>query len=271
MVRVGFVAGFAIAIAAAGCSLIVDTSGLVGVAGDDAASDRAAPNEAGAVDAADASDDAASPSDAARTCDATFCDDFDDGPLGATWTKTNLAGGGTLDLATPAQSLPNALRARFYGVSSPDDRYAMLEKDLGMGKAVRCDFAMQVTKRPNKDIDDVFRIRTRGPGLNDYLLWFVVSTAGGALADDIAYPDGGCACPQRYDAFPNLPQGTWVHVTVETDFSRATVKIDGQTVVDDTFGPLVPTEPIVVGLGGRAFSSITGDVLFDDFSCTITR
>jgi hypothetical protein len=268
--RFAGVVGFAIAMAAAGCSLLVDTSGLGGTtAADDAANDHAAPNDGGALDAGDA--DASSSSDSARTCDATFCDDFDDGPLGAKWTKSMLTGGGTLALDTPALSLPNALRAQFHGVSSPTDRYAMLEQDLGLGRAVRCDFAMNVTHRPNKDLNDVFRIRTRAPGIDDYLLYFAVATAGGALADDIAYPDGGCACPQRYESFPVLPEGTWVHVTVQTDFTTAQVTIDGQLVVDKSFGPLVPNEPIVVGLGGRAFSSIISDTLFDDFSCTVTR
>ena len=266
--RASGVVGFAITTAAAGCSLLVDTSGLSGSAAEDAASDRAVPNEGGALDAGA---EATSSSDAGRTCDATFCDDFDDGPLGAKWTKTTLAGGGTLELATPARSLPNALRAQFHGVSSPQDRYAMLEQDLGLGKSVRCDFSIYVASRPNMDLDDVFRIRTRGPGVGDFLLYFAVSTGGGSLADDIAYPDGGCACPQKYVPFTQLPVSSWAHVTVETNFSTATVTVDGTMVVSDTFGPIVPNEPIVVGLGGRAFSSITSDVLFDDFSCTITR
>jgi hypothetical protein len=140
-----------------------------------------------------------------------------------------------------------------------------------MGKAVRCDFDVYVAHRPNMDLHDAFRIRTRGPGIGDYILYLAVSTGGGSLADDIAYSDGGCSCPQKYAPFPDLQEATWAHVTVETDFSTAKVSIDGVVVVHDTFGPLVPTDPIVVGLGGRAFSSITSDVLFDDFSCTITR
>lgn len=181
-----------------------------------------------------------------------------------------LAGGGTLELGLPAKSMPNGLRAKFYGVTSPADRYALLEKDLGVGKSVRCDFDIYVNQRPNMDVVDVFRIRTRGPGVGDYILYLAVTTGGGSLADDISYADASCACPQKYVPFTKLHVASWSHVTVETDFATAKVTVDGTVVVNDTFGPINPTDPIVVGLGGRAFSSITSDVSFDDFSCTLS-
>jgi hypothetical protein len=266
---------FACALAAGatpfGCSLVVDTSGLTSVATEDAAGDRASGTDGGADGASlDALTDALT-ADGGTVCDATFCDDFDDGPVGAKWSRS-IVNQGAIDLSTKYTSAPSALRARFFGSQSTDDRYAMLERDLGTGTRVHCEFSMYVTARADKDVNDPFRIRTTAAGISDYLLYLVLPSTGGiALADDIHYADGGCACPQKFATFDPFPVGAWRRITVETDFTTATLSVDGAVVVTSTFGPIVPDGPIVVGLGGRAFSSITSDTLFDDFSCTITK
>ncbi len=254
-----------------GCSLLVDTSGLTSATTEDGAADRASATDGGAdVSSLDAATDALA-ADGGIVCDATFCDDFDDGPVGAKWSRA-IVNKGSIDLATKYTSAPSALRARFFGSDSTDDRYAMLERDLGTGTRVRCDFSMSVTARADRDVNDPFRIRTTAPGVSDYLLYLVLPAAGGiALADDIQYSDGGCACPQRLTSFDSFPIGAWRRITIETDFTTATLSVDGAVVVTNTFGPIVPNGPIVVGLGGRAFSSITSETLFDDFSCTITK
>jgi len=251
---------------AVGCSLLVDTEGLGGSptpdASGDATGDRTAQAESGA--------DTSAPIDAGKTCEATFCDDFDEGGIGARWTSKDIQNGGLLDLGTPAVSAPNALRTRFATSTAMTDRVALLERDLGMGTHLRCDFSMFLETRPSTSFVDLFRIRTTAPGVNEYNLFFGVNASTGAtFREDLYLTDGGCGCPRKEANPPTLLASRWVRVSVETDFATASLAYDGVVVSAGSFGGFAPGSNIFVALGTVAYQQQPSVVLFDDFSCTL--
>ena len=144
---------FVVAVAAGrGCSLLVSTSGF---------SDGATSSEAGAQDASapiDALSDAPAKTDAASVCDATFCDSFDDGPLGARWDSRDGPVAATLALVPAANSAPSALELDLAAgkPSSTVERRAFLTKLLGVkAGTVSCRFQVNLLLSP-------------GPGAGDF-------------------------------------------------------------------------------------------------------
>lgn len=119
---------------AAGCSLVVDTSGLSGggsAGGSDAATDTIATND-GALDGTAVDGGDAGAKGCGRYADATFCQDFDDAATALTtptWTASDVGEArGTITLvAEGASSAPNA--ARIALVSTVGDcNYLLLSK-----------------------------------------------------------------------------------------------------------------------------------------------
>jgi hypothetical protein len=254
---------------ACGCSLLVDTSGLgdppAGPAADDAASDIA-------TDGATSLDASASPdADAGNECKATFCDDFDRTPLGATWTSKLVTNGGVLELASPGRSPPNAFRARFSTSTSTDDRFAFLERELGAGSRLSCEFSMFLEVPPQKGgFIDVFRVHTTGPNVSEYLILLGIDGDGDAtLREDLFYGDGGCGCPRTQSSPASLGDPRWIRVGIETDFVTASVAFDGATVIAGKYGGFKPTSNISVAVGSLAYRQQESVVLIDDFSCTL--
>jgi hypothetical protein len=260
------VAAMVSTVCAAGCSLFIDTAGLEGELPPDASGDvqsERASSEGG---------DTSAPLDAGKVCDATFCDDFDDGGLGARWTSKAVDNGGVLELGTPARSTPNALRARFTTTTTaPGDRNALLERDLGAGTRLRCDFWMFVESPPTDGtFVDIFRVRTTAPGVDEYNLFFGVNGGPGAsFREDLFLTDGGCPCPRREASPPTFPLSRWVEVTVETDFATASLAYDGHVVAAGPFALFKPSSNVFVAVGTRAYGQQPSVVLFDDLSCTL--
>lgn len=257
--------------AAAACSALVDTSGLSGGPAD-AALEASSPGDAApdVVDVPDAAD-AADAADGGGICDASFCDDFDDGPLGARWTSMDIGTSGVLSLATPAVSAPNSLRAVLLDALTDDDAYAFVDKDLGPGKAVRCEFSVFLTTRPtDNNHTDLFRIRASGADVKDYQLWFGVTNIDATFREDVFFPDGGCDCPRQDVGPDSFPDARWVRVTVESNFKTATVRYDGTVVASGSLGGFIPTGRLSVALGVGGYAGHRTDVLFDDFVCTVT-
>lgn len=250
----------------AGCSLFVDTSDLAGDLAADASSDVQGERASGEGGDSSARVDA----DGGKACDATFCDDFDDGALGATWTSTTLTKSGVLELGATAHSAPNALRARFETSTPQGDRDAFLEKDLGRGTRLRCDFFVFVEVPPESDFVDIVRVRTTAAGVADYNLLFGVSPVGGAtFREDLFLTDGGCGCPRKEASPPAVPLSRWVAVTLETDFATASLSYDGRVVAAGPFAGFTPSSNVFVAIGTRAYKQQPSVVLFDDVSCSL--
>ena len=262
--------------ASAGCSLLVDTSGLF--------SDATMPsNEAAAADARPSSDadlgvdtavavDASAP-DARFVCSdaSTFCDTFDDGPLGARWDKQTMLAGGTLSLTPSAFSAPWALEldlpARTGGTT---ERAAVLSKTLlaSSAGAVSCRFQMNVTVAPTAPGDDfaVFLIEPL-PTPNDHIFEMKVSSGLLSASENFA-PDAGV---DMKNAFGVPKVGTWVLIELSLDLAAKTMtaSVDGAS---KTF----PVTDMTGTTSLRVSLAETGDsddahmaARFDDFECTV--
>jgi len=248
--------------------LLVDSSDLSGGAEDDAAlaEDREDPPEGSAGEGgADAGLDGAAD---ARVCDAGFCDDFDEGPLGARWSEVDTSGG-TASFGTPSLSPPNALRIVITD-AAVSRAQVLLQKELGIATKLRCAFGVYVVARPTNAFVDLFRVRTSGSGIVDYHVGLGVSAGeGGTFREDVFYPEGGCGCPRATQNPATFPTQRWVRVAVDMDFiaANATLSYDGAVVLNAPFGGFQPTSTIVVGLGGVNLRGSTADVLFDDLAC----
>src|SRR5678815_3397479 len=122
-----FLGGIGTGLACLACTLAIDTSGFVGDAdanGSDGAARDSSPD--GSVNFP-------------NTCDAAFCDDFDDGPLGARWSRQSVVGDASMALVPSERSLPNAL-----GFAANDEGEAWIERDLTTDRHLVCSFDLAV-------------------------------------------------------------------------------------------------------------------------------
>jgi hypothetical protein len=249
------------ALGSAACSLLVPLSSDELSRGGDA-------GVAVTIDGAptDASDAGKPPGDGApRSCDATFCDDFDNGPLGATWTATDTAKGGELTLVPQAFSPPNALRMFIPDTSGT--RTARLAKAFPTPKRVRCDVELFITKPPvaNQNVQVLgFNAPTDAEGF--YAVFLKIEDASGYLAEEVT------GSPDRVLDLPPFPVGSWVHFAMDVDLAASKVElIVGARSTAFTLVPVAlgPTLTVIVGepseSQGGAF-----EASFDDFSCNLT-
>lgn len=209
--------------------------------------------------------------DAPGSCDATFCDDFDKGPLGAAWTTVNGLDAGLMTLGQPAVSPPNALV-----ISQPDgggtqQKTPMLVKDLPKGSSLRCSFTVLGESLPpnSKSAGDVLSFLYAGNGtfVDDEILLSLDKTGLG-LREDVGLLDGGCDCPRFFAGPFPISTALFTRVALVTDFVTARILVNdvevashavtgaGATQVRVSFGYDRPAGP--------------SKVRFDDFACTVT-
>lgn len=211
-----------------------------------------------------------SPIDAgdASTCDATFCDDFDRGPLGATWTEVHGVDAGFLTLGAPAASPPNALL-----VTLPDGgagkREAMLIKDLPKGSSLRCSFSVLGEALPAANgAGDALIFYYGGSGaFVDTEVLMSMSKAGITVRQDVGRPDGGCDCPGFETALLPFATGIFTRLAMEIDFSTVRAFVNDVEVASHAIVGAGPS-PVRVSFGMDRPSTATR-VRFDDFTCVV--
>ena len=252
---------------AAGCTLLLaddlNTGGRAGPAVTTDASDAAGSDVADEQRATDAGRPETS-------CPGTFCDSFDDRPLGALWDEQTIVGG-TLDLVpTPFTSPPRSLRSVLpTGGTTP--WAAQLKKTLGSGSAIACAFDLQVVQAPTARHADVIRFSTTAPGVTAYALIVALENEDRALSirEDVHFEDGGCGCPRRRSDLPPL-SSDWHHVEVWTDFAMASLQIDGVERFRGAMGVITPGDVrISLGLFGYG-SALEPSAYYDGLVCTVT-
>jgi hypothetical protein len=254
-------------VVSSGCSLLLDTSSFTDGAGPPGGT--ADGGDAGIGLPADASTDSAAGD--ARQCDATFCDDFDQGALGSTWNRIELGGGGTIeDETTVLVSPPRAFRAKAPAAAQSSTAY--LERILPTGTGVRCSFSFRPNLSPagaDHHIDFAQLIAT-GPGVDGYVLLLSVRAPGTGIREDVTFVDGGCGCPRRQLVIPaTLPTSRWSTVTIDTNFIEVLVSVDGAPVSKERFIGFVPTT-LGLRLGLENRSNINADVQYDNLVCAVT-
>lgn len=164
----------------------------------------------------------------------TFCDDFDDGSLGATWDKPN-SSGGTLSQTTNAISPPYAFQAQVSGSGHP---YALLEKYLPASQHVHyeCDMIILGAQSSGMEVDYFdFGFAPAGYTYGNFNMERLddagdieqISKANGADAE--AYHDDSIG-----EAFTS-----WKHLVIDIDFAKDTftASVDGATIDAMTMTP----------------------------------
>jgi hypothetical protein len=218
--------------AAAGCSLLVDTSGFSGGAtadgADDAEADGAGADAGAGTPPGDAAADA--PMEAAPgVCDATFCDDFDQGPLGGKWDALNVSSEATPALTSNAVSPPAAFEVDLPArTSGGTERFAYLAKTLPTtARTLDCRFRLNVVVPPpgNGDVG-LFAIEPL-PASDNHFLEMKVVADGDLVVYENHKEDGGSI--EATDNFGMPAAGQWVLVRVSADFgaNTLTLSIDG--------------------------------------------
>lgn len=202
--------------------------------------------------------DAAAPADGAtggrRFCETqppsvTFCDDFDVGDLGATWSAVNRRGSiGTIDLDTAASfSPPRSLAAAKPASDGTTKVESWLAKQLSttaqgvvVGAEVRVDA-----------VGGGFNFLVVHQGNTDFVL-AVYDAHKNVLRQEVSLADGGGALAE--DAFKiAVSDGAWhrVEVTLSFDARTVVVTVDGGEALSVPFHASVVTsgDPLLVGVG----------------------
>jgi hypothetical protein len=261
------VRGWFLALALApSCSLLTDLGGLRdGDGGLDAASDVAADVMP------DAGSDAALGWCATKK-DASFCDDFDESPLGKLWTVTHADDGGALALDdAQSTSQPNALVVSSAGTSVN----AFLGYDhTGNVSSVSCELEVRpelVLATGGVWMLDVL-FHTNDSTLSYYEISFERTETGCVFYEEIDLSDGGYSAPQS--PAPLLPYGTWTHVAMDLDFPSATATLTYNGIKAMTAKLQHPPtaskdELVTVGIvGDYSPDGGTWALRFDDVACT---
>jgi hypothetical protein len=261
-----------------GCSLLVDQSGLTGGASDDASteSDGATPADAPGIDAYAPSDapiqdgagngeggDAGSLGCAAAGHD--FCDDFDNGALGATWTRF-LTQGGTMTLDPVALSPPFSLFLAGADAGGYSD--LQLFKDFVGTLGIRCSFDLRVDAYDsNVDLLHVdFKSKSGA-------YWVRLVVSGGDLNEYGQLPDGGTRVQHNYAV--NQPSvGAWsrveLNIQLAGDAGTVTLTVGGVPVTENLSPPADITGN-TVRLGAYGVNLDKWRAHFDNFSCDQQR
>lgn len=203
------------------------------------------------------------------SCEATFCDDFDFGPLGATWTDSRGLDAGRLSLGAPAISPPNAFVATL-PEDAGDGTESFLIKDLPKGSTLVCGVSIFVDVVPvtAKFVDILSFLHSGSGGFVDADLKVGLNQDGVTLREDVTQLDGGCSCPAFMTTAAPVPLGLFFRLELETDFSVARLSINGAVVASNAVASDPPTA-VRVSLGIHGYGNVGAQLRFDDFSCTV--
>jgi hypothetical protein len=206
--------------------------------------------------------------DAGGCPDGAFCDDFDEGELGARWNKVTNSKAYRLSLdPTAPLSPPNALRVALSADAGRGPIEGMLEKVVPVSKQLRCSFAVRMEHPLDATRNvDVFQIKVEAPEIQEYWL-----NLGGVkrlgLRDDVYFLDGGCDCPRaKSGELLALEPGVWKRIVVITDYTSVSLAADGNVIVKQDFTSLTPSR-VTVRLGLTSTAAADGDMSFDDLVC----
>ena len=203
-------------------------------------------------------------------CDATFCDDFDNGPLGAAWTEIHGADAGWLSLGAPSVSPPNALEIALPDAAS-GTRMAMLVRDLPKGSALRCSFSvLGEALSTSTNWADVLSFHFAGTGaFVDAEILLGMSQSGVTVREDVSYPDGGCGCPEFEGPPIAFSPTLFTKIAMTTDFSAVRLYVNDVLVDTHAVTGGAPAQ-VRVSFGMRQYGGTATRARFDDFACTVT-
>jgi len=205
--------------------------------------------------------------------DASFCDDFDHGLLGARWDGIG-GGGGRPSLDDDAAvSPPHSVVVTSVTPDAPANMDVYFYKNLpgGLPRDLLCEFDVRVDS-PEAPSFTAFETSTSVAGVQ-YLIRLWLGTSVGRVDAIYNYSDGG-GSRGRYH-IPTLATGPWRHVGIalslpETGDGGVRVAFDDLQVLDVTIAtPVADGGGLVMNFGARYMVVEQGFGLrFDNFVCS---
>jgi hypothetical protein len=240
------------------CSLLVDLDALGGA--------DAAGGEGGSDAGGDVGGDASG--DAGVSCVAPdFCDDFDQGALGAKWTNASVAGGQiALDTTAPV-SPPNAFLATLDPSDGGSDRTALLVEDFPAATEIDCTFEVNVRQEGDARMR-FFSIFVTNPEFAAYEMNVWIDPASTPSFEEwFIAVDGGQAVNSH--PLPAFSTGSWTKVEVDVVYGN-TVRVLVDGVLAGSVGAVAQAPQAEQLYFGARSTGIAGwSVLLDDLACHV--
>ncbi len=209
---------------------------------------------------------------------AVFCADFDDGAFNAGWAKTYLRNGGTLALG--AGRSRTGLVATVPTRSNPTaSTRPVADLEMGVALSVRqpLTVAFDMLREAGGGGGGVIDIGGIGFHAPFYIVTFRVENEGAVHLHEYGDPlvSGGPSLSTDFPLGVQAAIGTWVHVTVQLTFPKATeahllVTFDGATAYDGAIGasPYASTPFVSAGVNNAESAGQARTVDFDDVLVT---
>jgi hypothetical protein len=205
--------------------------------------------------------------DAARDADprcpdhpnALFCDDFDHGPLGGTWSRREVADGGALTLTGASfVTPPSALVATTEAEPGTIFGAANLQVDLGVPpRRVRMQFDLYLDAVGSRSAGVGDLVLHEGLESYDIYLFVHGGSPAAGLREDITFADGGG--PAIEHALPGLlAVHTWTRVIIEADLGARTASVTLEVPPGTPASPALDHVAISPSITGTSFGAAGG-------------
>jgi hypothetical protein len=186
----------------------------------------------------------------------TFCDDFDDGSIGAAWDKVANGVGGTVSQSTNAVSPPFAFQAQV--PAGPGHPYAALEKDFPAAQHIHFEFDMIIIGSQATDIEiDYFDFSFQPSGYiyGDFNL--ERRNPGGTSEEGSQTTLDASTKYNDDDLTEELT--SWKHVVIDLDFGKSTytVVVDGTTIDAMSMNPPLASAQGTFSIGATYTGALT--------------
>jgi hypothetical protein len=212
----------------------------------------------------------------------TFCEDFDDKPLGAAWAQTTTAGGALALDPDASVSPPLSLLVTTFDAGPQDNGIGpLLSQTLGDGKLVatvcHCEFDLRVDQvSPSRGYLDFFGIALNpsGPPVHQVTFGVDITSVSAHLGFGTQFTDGGVQSAEL--SLQPFTFGQWGHFVIDVQLSgggKGMVKtsIDG-ALSTSTFAAPEGSLSQTISIGGKVANppSSGWQVRFDNVWCDVS-
>jgi hypothetical protein len=189
----------------------------------------------------------------------TFCDDFDQGSLGAIWDQVATQSGPLVFSTTNFVTPPHALQAPATSAGSPSSLAKMIASANHVHVAF--DAMVQAPSNTSQTEVDFATIELQKPPTGfGFCNIGVARVGGGTVVQQYASPlDAGSASVLDRNSTETF--ATWRHVEMDLVFSTQTfnLRIDGTVVATFTLNPAVPQTSTFISVGASYVANTHAD------------
>jgi len=187
---------------------------------------------------------------------ALFCDDFDEGPLGAAWGPQTGGISPLLSLSDAmASSPPSSLFVAVPAAEAGSVGAALLAQGLPTGPILRSSFDVYLDQLTNRsaEIGSLYQV----DGTKQYDITLLANTAGMSIFEDTNF-DAGASLGSPRTFSPTIPLKTWTRVIFDVDYGAQTFSLTLEIPPGTTASPVLDRIPIHPPLVGKSTALIAG-------------